>query len=455
ALMRRRHADYYLGWAEETLPWLHYPDQRTIDRLEADHENCRAALSWSLTDAADDTSGLRLALTLYPFWHVRGYLSEGRQWLQTTLARSTNSRSMLVARAQACVAELARLQGDYTQAEAWGEASWALAHTLGDTTAMALALIPLGWADYLRNDLAAARERFEASLQLFRALGNEGQITRVLHDLAYLAVVQGNTASALACYEEELALSRASGHEHGVFWALHGMGWVAERQGEWRRAAALYDECLALAHQLRHADGVALALDGLGAVARGEGKYQRASAYFRQSEQVWRRLGRKAIMFLVWQEQGYVALRQAATAQAAAHFTKSVSLAQDLGRTSAIASGLVGLAGVACALRAYVQAARLLGAVATLLAASKQVLEPIDQSECDGCTVAARAQLDAATFERAWAAGQALPPEQVIAEAVALAASAVAASSVSIRSAYPAGLSRREVEVLRLLAQRV
>jgi DNA-binding NarL/FixJ family response regulator len=380
-------------------------------------------------------------------------LSEGRQWLQATLARCNDRASVLVARAQACAAELARLQDDYAQAVAWGEASWTLAHTLGDTAAMALALIPLGWADYLRNDLSAAYQRFEASLQLFRTLGNEGQTASVLHDLAYLAMAQGDYTGAMAYYDEELALSRASGHQQGVFWALHGLGWVAECQGDQRRAAALYESCLALAQELRHADGIALALAGLGAIARCEGKYKRASTYYRESERVWRRLGRKAATARVLQEQGYVALRQGAEAQAAAHFTESLSLAQDMGRTRSIAPGLAGLAGVACAVREYAQAVRLLGAIDALLSESKQVLEPMDRADYDCSTAVARAQLDSVTFDRTWAAGQALPLQQAIAEACALGAAAEAASSISARSPYPGGLTSREIEVLRLLAQ--
>jgi predicted ATPase/DNA-binding CsgD family transcriptional regulator/DNA-binding XRE family transcriptional regulator len=453
ALVRRRHLAYYLCYAEQIQPRLQLPDQQIMDQLEANHENFRAALSWSLSDAGDDTSGVRLAIALYPFWKVRGHLSEGRQWLQATLARCNDQASVLVARAQACAAELARLQDDYTEAVAWGEASWTLAHTLGDTAALALALVPLGWADYLRNDLTAARRRFETSLQLFRELGNPAQIASLLHDLAYLAMAQDDYSGTLACYEEELALSRASGHQHGIFWALHGMGWVAECQGDPQRAAVLYEACLALAHQLRHADGIALALAGLGWVARCEGKFERASAYYRESERVWRRLGRKAITTMVLQEQGAIALQQGATAQAAADFSESLLLAQELGRTKCIVLGLAGLAAVACEAREYVQAVRLLGSVATLLSASKQVMEPMDRSDYERCIAAARAQLDAVTFNQAWAAGQALPLKQAIAEAVALGAAAEAASRVSTRSAYPGGLTRREVEVLHWVAQ--
>ena len=118
-------------------------------------------------------------------------MSEGRQWLQNTVIRCSDQTSILVARAQACAAEFARLQDDYADAEFRAKASWSLAQELGDKSAMALALVPLGWVDYARNNFASAHQRFEASLQLFRELSNPGCIASGLHDLAYLALVQG------------------------------------------------------------------------------------------------------------------------------------------------------------------------------------------------------------------------------------------------------------------------
>src|SRR5262245_25572467 len=108
-----------------------------------------------------------------------------------------------------------------------------------------------------------------------------------------------------------------------------------------------------------------------------------------------------------------------------------------------MAPSLVGLTVVACAFNQYEPAVRLLGAVAALVSATNRTLDPMERSDYERSTAVARAQLDAVTFDQAWAAGQAMVLEQAIAEAVALAATAEAASSVSSRSAYPGGLSRR------------
>ena len=43
------HRDYYLTMAEEAEPHLQQADQKEwLDRLDADHDNIRAALRWSV-----------------------------------------------------------------------------------------------------------------------------------------------------------------------------------------------------------------------------------------------------------------------------------------------------------------------------------------------------------------------------------------------------------------------
>jgi predicted ATPase/DNA-binding CsgD family transcriptional regulator/tetratricopeptide (TPR) repeat protein/transcriptional regulator with XRE-family HTH domain len=451
--MRHRHAKYYLHWVEQIVPWLHYPNQLAVDKLNMEYQNCVSALNWSLTDQTDDTSGLQFVLSLYPYWHVRGYLNEGRQWLNAAITRSAEHASVLLARAQACAAELARLQDDYSQAAVWASSSWSLAQSLEDTDSIALALVPLGWIEYTQNHLAEARQQFESSLELFRELAKPVQITRVLHDLAYLAMVQGNYSEALTYYEEELKLSSDNDHQQGVFWALHGMGWIAECEGDWPRAKTLYNRCLILAQDLHHADGLALALSGFAVVARGEGKFSQAMRYFKESERIWRRLGRKAILNVALQEMGAIALRQGDIPSAALHFTESLALNQDIMRTRSIAQNLVGLAAVACVMQEYVPAVRLLGSVAALLDKSHQVMEWMERQVYDQSITETRGQLAAMIFDSAWTAGQTLPLEEAITEGLSIAALARSRVPDSNVLSYPAGLTSREVEVLRFVAQ--
>jgi DNA-binding NarL/FixJ family response regulator len=117
--------------------------------------------------------------------------------------------------------------------------------------------------------------------------------------------------------------------------------------------------------------------------------------------------------------------------------------------------GLVGLAGVANLRQQPVRAARLLGAATALLDATQVRLDATDRREYERIVANVRDQHDEASFAMAWADGRAMPIASAIAEALEPAPKVPPPTpqpTIPI-SAYPAGLTRREVEVLRLIAQ--
>jgi predicted ATPase len=80
-----RHAAYYLGLAEAAVPQLRGPEQAGwLDRLEAEHDNLRAAFEWHLRSGGIEEA-LRLGAALHWLWDRRGYLGEGRAQLPTPL----------------------------------------------------------------------------------------------------------------------------------------------------------------------------------------------------------------------------------------------------------------------------------------------------------------------------------------------------------------------------------
>ena len=84
-----RHAAHYLALAEDAEPrtgGASDPDAHAqLARLEAEHDNLRAALRWWAARGRAEP-GLRLAGALRQFWYRGGHLTEGRAWLATFLA---------------------------------------------------------------------------------------------------------------------------------------------------------------------------------------------------------------------------------------------------------------------------------------------------------------------------------------------------------------------------------
>ena len=61
-----------------------------LDRLEAEHDNIRAALGAAL-DSGNGDVALQIASRLWVFWWARGFPAEGRSWLQRTLDIASDS----------------------------------------------------------------------------------------------------------------------------------------------------------------------------------------------------------------------------------------------------------------------------------------------------------------------------------------------------------------------------
>jgi DNA-binding NarL/FixJ family response regulator len=124
-----------------------------------------------------------------------------------------------------------------------------------------------------------------------------------------------------------------------------------------------------------------------------------------------------------------------------------------------IAQCLVGFAALAAAQEAWTWAARLLGAAEALCEASHGALHPAVHALQESTSAVASAQLGEEVFTSAWAEGRTMTLEQALAApgAVTIPTTAPAgpASVPHTRKApiSPDGLTAREVEVLRLLAQ--
>src|SRR5207248_4999406 len=78
---RRRHFHYFVALMERAEPELRKANVlEWLDRLEAEHDNLRAALDW--TADADPAGHARLAGSLHDFWNMRGHFAEGLERLE-------------------------------------------------------------------------------------------------------------------------------------------------------------------------------------------------------------------------------------------------------------------------------------------------------------------------------------------------------------------------------------
>ncbi len=454
--IRDRHLRWYQDLAGRAAPELQGADQLVwLERLEQEHDNLRAALEWAREDRID--AGLQLAGALYRFWGLRGFLSEGREWLEGLLAKGQGASTGARANAAYGAGLLAFAQGDYDRAEVASSESLRWYHQIGDTPGMVLSLNTLGIVARNRGEYQKARVLLDESLTLSRQSGHTWALAEALNILGVTARRQGDRESATAMFEESLARWRVLADKWGLASSLGHLGVVARLQGDYERARALHEESLALRRQLGDKQYIAAALSSLGIVARHLGDYEQAGALFDESLVLSRELGDKlsiaatlCTLGLVVHRQGdddraaallreslalsreqgdklnyaaalcnlgFVTARQGDIEQAAALHNESLDLFRELGNTPGIADCLLGRAIVAMAKGQPESVACLLGA-AEAVCRGRASLPPSDQAEHDRAIEAVRALLSDDAFAAAWARGQAMSPEEAIEEAL-------------------------------------
>ena len=139
-----------------------------LRRLEAEVDNFRAALRWSLLETAELETGLRLGASLVRFWFLVGTASEGSEWLEALLAKAPRSTGRVEALSASGFLLVRR--GDPRAAHPLLEEAVELARHLGDSCLLALSLHHLGELRVQQGDLAGARSALQESLALTRSL---------------------------------------------------------------------------------------------------------------------------------------------------------------------------------------------------------------------------------------------------------------------------------------------
>jgi DNA-binding CsgD family transcriptional regulator len=335
-------------------------------------------------------------------------------------------------------------------------------------------------------------------MALLKEVGDEGGVARSLGGLAWLA---GSYAEARSLREENLAISRREGNRESVGWAAIQVGNAAQGEGDYAAARAAYEESLSIGQDLGYKRMVARSLTQLGDVALDEGKVGEARALFERSLPLWEEIGHKSGLMAALCGLGNVAGKEGASEEAESFLRQSLDVCREIGAQQGEARALQGLGAVAMArghhdraislhreslalfigmehLDGIAGSLRALGAIAaaqgrlswaaSLLTASEvlrervsSILPPCDQAEFDAAMQQLRSGLGPDTFRREWEAGL----RCTVAEAVRLAREVVQVEPalegagsrqgkgrrLLHRPTYPAGLSEREVEVLRLI----
>jgi DNA-binding NarL/FixJ family response regulator len=251
AEIQRQHATYYLGLAEAAEPHLTGPKQvEWLDRLESEHPNLRAAITWCREHEPE--WGLRLGSALRSFWRIRGHLGEGAVQLERVLATGAGT-PRIRARALVALASIRNLQTDYEPAARLAEEARALSESVGDRRGVAEAIrriapvhLAAGHAavppDERQFDIAEAL--WQEELALRREFNDPHGLAWAVVNIATTALARGDFARAFPQFEEALRLLTPLGDDYGVAYVLSSLGWTAAEAGNDEMAARFFSQAL-------------------------------------------------------------------------------------------------------------------------------------------------------------------------------------------------------------------
>ncbi|MEJ2559070.1 MAG: tetratricopeptide repeat protein, partial [Anaerolineae bacterium] len=377
---RRAHALYYArviidgGWSK-----LFSPEATTwLDWLESEHDNVRAALTWSQATPEGLELGPPSIDNLTWYWYRRGYFAEGRTWCERVLASPAAAE---------------------------------------DTPGRATALMDSGMMAMWQGDLKAAVARAEESLAIWKQLEDEHGLPIALMWNGIVLVNMGADEAAHPLLKQAQAWFRRSGDSYFYAVTIVHLGNVALGLGDPVEARAWLDEAHALSREIDEDWLISFALNNLGEVARVGGDYDQARAYYEESEALLRAMGDQGDLARLVHNLGYVAQHQGDYQRAEAQFKESLGLFRKLGNKRGIAECLAGLAGLAVEQGRPQAAARLLGAAQATLNASGAAWWPADRVEVERNLAAIRAAMGEDAFTAVWEAGAVMTLEGAIAYA--------------------------------------
>jgi predicted ATPase len=273
-----RHAARFLALAQPAEAELGDPGQLAwVNRLEASHDNLRAALSW-LVEAGQMGQAVQLIWVTWRFWWLRGHAEELLPYLEKIVANGDGLDPHQRAQALAGAGFTLLAEGDQAAARPLFEESLPLYRQAGDTLGAGLAAAALGRLLGSGRDGARASGLLEQTLGQLRKQDadrlDRPQRLMYLLDLAlasnFLGQIRlghGDQAGALRLFTDGLAAARRAADRFAILVSLYDLALASQAEGDLAGAARRLEEGVVLAAEAGDQSSVAYYLEALAALA--------------------------------------------------------------------------------------------------------------------------------------------------------------------------------------------
>ncbi len=328
---RAWHAAWFAGMVRKSRP--PGQSQRSVvaaDQLSLEWENIRQAMSWFR--AQEDAGAVReMCGDLWRFWSMRGWTTEGREWVRYALAATpddgTRQRAELHEAAGYLAEEMGDLpeadrslrsalaiyeelgdpgmvaatvsglgciahdQRDYERAFAWHFRALELADASGDRRSQAIALGNLGGASFLRGDYPAAIAHFEKAAVILVELGDRRNEALLLGNLGAYLIEANDLTAATETLERSLEIVRALDDTLSLAYSLINLGEVHLQLGEPGIGLPMLTEAIDILDPAGNVQAIAIGRIVLARIHLAQGNAAEALTTLRDSLVTFRKLG--------------------------------------------------------------------------------------------------------------------------------------------------------------------
>jgi DNA-binding CsgD family transcriptional regulator/Tfp pilus assembly protein PilF len=358
---------------------------------------------------------------------IRGQLTEGSQWLRRALELKGDIPPAIRGQALNNLGNLSLELGGHLRAREYYVQSMELYKTVGDQGGVADELNNIGLVALIQGHFAEAAESLQKSLEIRRVIDDRLALPTTLSNLGDICIHEADFDAAERYHMEALEIRLEIGNKRGLALTCQTLGTIWYLRGDLDRAEQWFDEALTHSVGLSDAYSHASITLGMGRLELRRGHFTQSMEYMIQALQTLRQMGARRVMS---DAVDAIAMAGAATGR------------------YAIAAGLIGSTHTVRSMHAIGIASH-----------SKQEYEELQHI--------LRTRLNPQRFEEYFNQGKSRPLEQAVEDAFALASDIIengsliggvsvrdaAAQSAMSRAAQETGLTRRELEVLRLLAR--
>ena len=258
-------------------------DRKWLERLEREHDNMRAALSWAL-EREEAELALRYGGSSRDLLAHAQPLGRRKEVAGGSACKGQKGSVVVRIRALEALYWLAYDRWDHDRAEAIAREAMELSAEAEIESSLAASLrIMLAGPAWVRGDYERGKELLEESLAISREAGDKVMIAEALLQLAGTAWGLGDTERGKEIYEEGIALCREAGYTFRLPDFLFSLGYQLLLEGDYERGAALNEEAVAICREHGYKRSLNFALDNLGWAALLQGDHERARSFYEES----------------------------------------------------------------------------------------------------------------------------------------------------------------------------